>query len=360
MVGNQKTMNETLFFKDKPIFGLDIGFSSLKVMQTELHGDKRRVIGYGTALFEPGSVKDGVIIDPENIAKATYDLFANRIIGSVTTRRVVLSIPAARSYSRNVHLPKLQPKELKDAVRLEVEQYVPLPIDDLYMDHTIVKETDDGIELLVVAVPRRIVDSYLQLAKLLHLEVVGIETTISAGGRLFLQAENNDVPTVLIDFGSLSADLTIYDNGLVVTGTVSGGGDDFSNLIAATLNVSKQEAHIIKTKYGLGVSKKQKEITEGLTPILQQMTKEIRRMIRYYEERTDTQRKITQVVTMGGGANMPGLSDYMTNILRIPVRMCDPWQNLDFSSLQPPNSVEKSMYVTVAGLSLANPKELFT
>ena len=82
-------------------------------------------------------------------------------------------------------------------------------------------------------------------------------------------------------------------------------------------------------------------------------------MIRYYEERSVTERKITQVVTMGGGANMPGLSEYMTNLLRLPVRMCDPWQNLDFAGLQPPNSVEKSMYVTVAGLALTPPKELF-
>lgn len=82
-------------------------------------------------------------------------------------------------------------------------------------------------------------------------------------------------------------------------------------------------------------------------------------MIRYYEERSNTKSKIGQVVTMGGGANMPGLSEHLTNLLRLPVRMCDPWQNLDFAGLQPPNNTEKSMYVTVAGLALAKPKEIF-
>ena len=62
---------------------------------------------------------------------------------------------------------------------------------------------------------------------------------------------------------------------------------------------------------------------------------------------------------MGGGANMPGLSEHLTNLLRLPVRMCDPTQHMDFSGLQPPNSIEKSMYVTVSGLSLMNPKEIF-
>lgn len=351
---------ETLFFKDKPVFGLDIGYGSLKVLQADTSNKKQVVIGYGAATFEHGTVKDGIITEPEIIAKAAHELFDKHLVGDITTRRVVLSIPAARSYNRNVHLPKLSPKELRDAVQLEVEQYIPVPNNELYIDYSIIRETAEEVEIIIVAVPKKIVDSYLQLARVLGLEVVGVETTIAAAGRLFLQAENSDTPTVLIDFGSLSADLTIYDKGLVITGTVAGGGDNFTDLIASTLNVTKQEAHIIKTKYGLSVSKKQREITEGLTPTLQQMVKEIRRMIRYYEERTGTERKITQVVTMGGGANMPGLSEYMTNLVRLPVRMCDPWQNLDFSELQPPNSVEKSMYVTVAGLALTPPRELFS
>lgn len=354
------TNKETLFFKDKPIFGLDVGYSSIKVLQADITGKKQVITGYGAAGFEAGIVKDGVIVDPEAIAKAAHELFEKHLIGDITTNRAVLSIPAARSYNRNVHLPKLAPKELQDAVNLEVEQYIPVPNEELYVDYSKIRETADEVEILIVAVPKKIINSYLDLAKILNIEVVGVQTSIAAGGRLFLQAESTDTPTVLIDFGSLSSDLTIYDKGLVITSTVSGGGDNFSDVIASTLGVTKQEAHIIKTKYGLGVSKKQREITEGLTPTLQQMIKEIKRMIRYYEERTDTERKITQVVTMGGGANMPGLSEYMTNQLRIPVRMCDPWQNLVFGDLQPPNSVEKSMYVTVAGLALTPPQELFS
>lgn len=354
-------MNEdALFFKDKPLFGFDIGYGSLKVMQIDTSGKKQSVVGYGAVTFDLEALDEGVITKPELIAQAALELFSKHLIGDITTRRVVLSIPAARSYNRNVHFPKLNAKDLQDAVNQDVEQYIHLPINELYVDHSVLSETDDELELLIVAVPKKIVDSYLQLAHILNLDVVGIETTIAASGRLFLQAENGDTPTVLIDFGSLSSDLTIYDKGLVVTGTVAGGGDDFTHSIASKLGVTLQEAHLIKTKYGLGVSKKQKEIASAIEPVIQQMAKEIKRMIRYYEERSGTERKITQVVTMGGGANMPGLSEHMTDTLRLPVRMCDPWQNLNFSHLQPPNRAEKSMYVTVAGLAMTKPKELFS
>lgn len=354
-----KTDPENLLYHDKPLFGLDIGFNNLKVMQTVSQNNKKRVVGYGVANFQPEAIKDGIIIDPEALAKATNELFKKRLVGQITTRRVALAIPANRAFNRTMTLPKMKKKDIPDAVRLETEQYVPMPIDELYVDYSIISNTDKGIELLVVAAPRTIVDSYLTYARLLGLEPVAIETTIAASSRLFVQAEQSDVPTVLIDLGSLSSDLTVYDKTLIVTGTVPGGGDSFTNAIANKLNVSKQEAHIIKTKYGLGLSKKQKEITECLDPIINQLSKEIRRMVRYYEERTTTNDKIRQIVTMGGGANMPGLSEHLTSTLRLPVRMCDPWQQLNFAGLQPPNNTEKSMYVTVAGLSFMDPKEIF-
>lgn len=350
----------TYFYHDKPIFGLDIGSGDLKVMQVDWSGHKPTVTGYGVAAFEATAFKDGVLADPEQLAQVTYDLFDKNLVGEITTRRVAVSIPASRTYNRTMALPPMATKDIAAAVQLEAEQYIPVPLDELYMDYDVISHTDKGIELLAVAVPKKIVDSYLSLTKLLGLEAVTMETSIAAAGRLFVQAEQSDLPTVLIDLGSLSSDITIFDKTLIVTGTVPGGGDTFTEMIAKKLGVNHQEAHVIKTKYGLGFSKKQKEINEGLRPLLDQLSKEIRRMIRYYEERTTTEGKIRQVVTMGGGANMPGLSEYLTNVLRLPVRMCDPWQHMDFAGLQPPNSIEKSMYVTVAGLALINPKDMFT
>lgn len=353
------SMNNTYFYKDKPIFGLDIGFSSLKVMQIDSSKTHQNVIGYGTGKFDSNAIKDGVIIDPESIAKIALDLFSNKLIGDITTRRVAVSVPAVRTFTRIVTLPLIGSTDLAEAVKLETEQYVPVPIEELYVDHMIVSKNDKEQNVLVVAIPKKIVDSYAQLTRILGLELVAVETTVGSAGRLFMEAEQSDVPSILIDLGSLSSDITIYDNSLVVTGTVPGGGDSFTSAISQELGVTHDEAHVIKTKYGLGLSKKQKEITVSLNPILDQMVKELKRMIRYYEERTGTKNKIGQIVTMGGGANMPGLSEHLTNLIRLPVRMCDPWQHINFDGLQPPNTIEKSMYVTVTGLALMQPWEIF-
>lgn len=354
-------MKQTYFYHDKPVFGMDIGHGSIKVMQ--VRPDKKStnaVIGYGVTSFDPSAIQDGVIQDIEVLAKAVKAMFDKQIVGDITTRRVVLAVPSTRTFTQSLTLPRMAKKDLKQAVLSEIEQYIPAQIDDLYIDFDITGETKEGTELQIVAAPKVIVDSYLAMTRVLGLETVAVETTINSSSRLFIKAEQSDVPTILIDFGSVSSDITIYDKAVLTTGTVPGGGDSFTNLIADKLKVSKQEAHVIKTRYGLSVSKKQTEIIEALQPMLDQLGKEIRRMIRYYEERSTTERKINQIVTMGGGANMPGLSEYLTNSLRLATRMCDPWQHLSFSGLQPPSSTEKSMYITATGLALMNPKEAFS
>lgn len=353
-------MNSTYFYTDKPLFGLDIGFNSMKVMQAEPHHNGFRVTGYGVTNFDPKFVENGTVVNHEEIAKAAYELFSKKLVGQITTRRVAFSVPAARTFSRILSLPKLAQKDLAEAVRLEAEQYIPVPIDDLYLDYTVTQKTDSNIEVLAVAAPKKLVDSYMDLGKMLGLEVIAMETTTSATARIFQQSDSNNVPTVLIDFGSISTDITVYDSTIVVTGTVTGGGDNITNAIAEALGVTKDEAHLIKTKYGMAVSKKQQEIMQALNPLLQQLIKEIKRMIRYYEERSgEKQQKIEQIVTLGGGANVPGLSEYLIDSLRLPVRACDPWTHLQFKHLTSPNKIEESMYITVAGLAVANPKEVF-
>ena len=354
-------MNKTTFFRNKPVFGLDIGNGSLKVMQLDEESAKTkqpRIIGYGTTNFDKSAIDNGVILKPEIIADAMVDLFKHHLIGDITTHRVAMAIPAYRTFTRAIQLPKLKPKELSEAVQLEAEQYIPVPLDQLYLDYSQIRETKDNIDIFAVAVPRKIVDSYMVLAELLGLEAVLIETTMSGDARLFSLDPQSDVASVVMDFGSLSSDISIFDKTVLVTGTVQGGGVVFTNSIRDRLGVSQTEAGLIKTKYGMGLSKKQKEITDALEPTLQPIVKEIKRMIRYYEERYGTERPISQVITMGGGANMPGLTEYMTNALRLAVRPGDPWQYFNFKGLQPPSSADKPMYATVAGLSLVNPAEV--
>jgi type IV pilus assembly protein PilM len=363
-----KTTKIPNFFHDKPLFGMEIGHGSLKVMQVSQRPEKLaggkpyrpHLTGYGFATFDTASQKDGVITQPEIVAKAARELFEKGLVGAITTKRVAIAIPTYRAYTRSLSLPKLQPRELNAAVQLEAEQYIPLSLEELYLDYEIIKETKDGLELFVVAVPRAIVDSYLELAAILGLEVVLIEPTLSSSSRLFSLDEQSDVPAIIINLGSVSSDISIFDKHILVTGTVKGGGEDFTRSIKDKLGVTLKEAAGIKTRDGLSVGKHQADIRQAMEPTLQEIVKEIRRMTRYYEDRYGSERPISQVITLGGGANMPGLDDYLVETMRLASRHSDPWQYFDYTGMPAPAIADRPMYATAAGLSLTIPAEVLS
>lgn len=347
-------------YEDKPIFGLDIGHSTIRVLQLEPSRQKPKIVGYGEIGFDPAAIdSNGVISRPEELAKAVKHLFKHSLVGDITTNRVAISMPISRAYTRSIELPKLNEKELTSAIRTEVEQYIPAAADSLYIDYSSVQTAKDRWATFIVAMPKRIVESYLMLCRLLGLETIVIQTSSGAGAHLFSRDSQSDLPSVLVDFGSGSADITVFDKNPIVSGTVACGGEEISQLISKSLGVTKREAIIIKTKYGLGYSKKQKQIEKALEPSLSTLIKEIQRSVRYYEERSKSKRKIAQVVIMGGGANMPGIADYLTNSLRMPVRAFDPTHFIDFGHLQPISIGDRMSYVTAAGLSLIPPSEVF-
>lgn len=317
-----------------------------------------RIIGYGTTTFDADALRDGVIVRPEILAESLLKLFNEQIIGNITTRRVALTIPFYRAFSRMMELPQLSAGELDEAVRLEMEQYISLALGDLYMDYAITRKTAEGINVRAVAVPKTIVDSYLTLARMAGLETMAIETTIGAAARLFRYDSYSDLPSVIVDFGSLTADISIFHKTTLVTGTVPAGGLVFTDAIKSGLGLTEAEAGVVKTKYGMGVSKKQQQIVASLQPALEKLIKEIRRMIRYHEEHYGGT-AIGQVVILGGGANMPGLGDYLTSALRLPVRVENPWKCLSYKGMQVPRTADMLMYATVAGLSLIDTEEIF-
>src|SRR3982751_701769 len=100
-----KTAKIPSYFHDKPLFGLDIGHGSLKVMQlgesSSLPTSGKhhpRVIGYGFANFDKAAQQDGVFVQPEVVAAAAKELFDKNLVGEITTRRVAIAIPTYRTF----------------------------------------------------------------------------------------------------------------------------------------------------------------------------------------------------------------------------------------------------------------------
>src|SRR3989338_6965472 len=125
----QKMMGtDVKFFHDGPLFGLDIGYSSMKVMQMDMsHKGMPQVVGYGVSDYYPRDTIDrGEIKNLGLLSQRLNELFDNRLIGSISTKTVACTLPSSFTFSRTLRLPHMEKEHLAEAVRLEAEQYIPL------------------------------------------------------------------------------------------------------------------------------------------------------------------------------------------------------------------------------------------
>lgn len=344
-------MNVPLFYKDKPIFGLDIGQSSIKILELKKAGSRAVVAGYAYGTFDRSARSGGVITKPELLTSAIKKILNESVVGQISSQRVMLSVPISQTYTRIMNPPTMDVKDLAEAVRLEADQYIPVPSDQLYIEHHQLPSTGKTLSVLVVAVQRKIIDGLMQLCEQLHLEVAGIEPTMLANLRSVHLNCPKHVPKIIIDFGAHSSDLAIFDNELRLTSTVATGGDNVTAAIARGLNLPSQQAHDVKIYYGIAKSKYQAQLASILQPILSDFANEVQKTMRYYHEHSGGQ-SISDIFLVGGGASLPGLSDFLSHLTGVRVQICNPWSQLQTTPLQPPHPAESTVYATAIGLAL--------
>lgn len=343
------------FYKDKPIIGLDISSTGIKLMSID---SKRWLVnGYGSVDLDPLKMKEALEDDGSTfLTDSIKGLMADKIVGTLTSKRVAIAVPTARSYTRTFTLPSSAEKSLDEAVILEAEQYIPIPVSTLYIDYQVIERTKKTIVVLMSAVAKVIVDNITKSVEAAGLEPIIIEPSINSVGRVLTATEDGTLPTIIVDIGPASTDIAILDRGAIrVTGGLAIGGNTFTLDIAKKLNIALENAHQLKVLNGLSAGPRQQKLREALNPSLERILAETKKVMRYYDERINSERKLEQLLVVGGGSNMPGIGEYFTEGLLMAARVASPWQKLDFGKVQEPPKQFRPRYITVAGVASINP-----
>lgn len=347
-----------LFYNDKQLVGLDISNTGIKIMAVDIK--KWLVVGYGSLDLEPIKVKESLEGDSPYLADSIKKLLKENIVGTLPSNHIAIGLPTAKSYSRTFNLPVKVEKNLKDAVELEVDQYVPIPASTLYIDYQIIERNKKEITVLMSAISRSIVDKCIAAAENAGLLVTVVEPSMNSVARLIKNTEDGDLPTVIVDIGPASADIAVMDKGIVrVTGGTPIGGNTFTLDIARKLGLTLENAHQLKVLNGLNAGPRQAKIKLAVDQSLSQIITETKRVMRYYNERISDNRKLEQLLIVGSGSNMPGIGEYFTNELFIAARVASPWQKLNFDKLPEPARQLRPRYITVSGLSIISPRGIW-
>lgn len=349
-------MKQRLFLHDKPIAGIDVSPTGIKIMSID--PKKWTVYGYGSIDLDPAELQKSLSEGTPYLRDSIRSLMNDHITGHIPSDHVVISVPTSRTYSRNIVLPREAEKSLLAAIQLEAEQYIPVPINELNVGYEVIERNDKELTVAISAAPSALVKALVSACEASDLAVLMVEPGINSIARLIGYAEEGQLPTILIDIGAATTDIAILDSTIRATSSVNEGGNSFTLHIADKLKVSLEKAHQLKVLDGLSYGTKQDKILKALKPSLDQIVDKVQKIMRFYIERIDSEKQLAQVVIVGGGSNVPGLGEYFTDALVMPARVASPWQILDFGKLPQPVRQYKPRYITAAGLACASPKEI--
>ncbi len=368
-------MREFLTLKPEA-FGLDISDLSLKIIQLKKTRNFFDLASFGEAKIKPGIIKGGEIKDEKVLMQILKKALAETKGEKLKTKYVVASLPEEKAFLQVIQMPKMKEEELKSAIIYEAENYIPLPIEEVYLDSQIVPPAYnhlDHFDVLITALLKKTVDPYLSSLKKAGLKPVAFEIESQAIARVLIKNEITTSPFLLVDLGATRTGFIVFSGySLRFTSSISVSSQSFTEIISKTLGVNLAEAERLKIEYGLQSPKvkKGKEIFEALIPALTDLIEQIKRYLHYYQthaahehlppDRTPPSHhpEVGKIFLCGGGAKLKGLTNFLSSQLKIPVEIGNPWINILPATIQPRKQKliyekeESLKYTTALGLAL--------
>jgi type IV pilus assembly protein PilM len=348
--------------------GIDIGASSIKVVQLKRKGGKAVLETYGAISLGPYAhvdVGQATNLPTEDIIKALLDVIKE---SNVTTHSGVMAIPSSSSLIFTITLPAaITEDKLAAIVPTEVRKYIPVPTSEISLDWFMIpqeaesfedapKDAQGGtaasepkVEVLVVAIHNDILARYQEILQKTEIKSDSFEMEVFSNIRSTFS--HDAAPVLLMDFGASKTKISIIQGGVVrVFHVVNRGSQDVTNNISQSLSFSFAEAEKLKRSVGLD-----KTSNNDVASIIQLSTDYIfsdtNSVVLAYEKKYN--KTISKVILTGGGSLLKGLLEYAKENFHMEVVRADPFSKVEAPAfLQPVLELSGPEFSVAIGLAL--------
>lgn len=349
--------------KSKSVIGVDVGSSSLKVVQLRREGGTAVLETYGEIALGPyagAEVGQATNLPAEKIAETLKDLLRE---ASVTSKDAGISIPFSRSLITMVELPRRQnAEEQKTVISLEARKYIPVPISEVQLDWFIVpdmlpegSELPTKVKVLLVAVHNDELTLLQNVVTQSGIEASFYEIEIFSTIRSVVDEPVK--PVLVMDIGASATKIYVVERGVVaLSHVIRQGGQDVTRTIATSHGLAVAQAEALKKQHGFanGDAPYGKESIEL---VFSRIFAEAKRALSRYE--TASQKAVSGLVLTGGGGVTKELATYAKSIFAVDVKIADPFAKTSAPAFMRPVLSEIGPEFAVAvGLALRKLEEL--
>jgi type IV pilus assembly protein PilM len=313
----------------KTVVGVDIGVSSIRAVEVSNYGGvKPAIVRMAEQPLPENAVRRGEVMEPGTVSTALKRLWST---GGFKSKDVVLGIGGQRVFAREVSLPRAPIAQLRESLPFQVQELLPVPVSDVFMDFYATHEEDgeQGPQVagLLVAGLRDSINTKVDAAMRAGLRPVHVDLVPFALSRAILPYRSARGCDVIVAIGAATTHVVVVDNGIPqFVRMIAAGGDDITQGLATRLQWTPLDAERAKRAIGMGSSLMRAEDRPALEVIYEfagELLANIRSTINYYTS-AHAADPVQRILLTGGGGDLSGLASALGELTQLPVTKTDP------------------------------------
>lgn len=346
-----------MFGKKKSVAGLDIGSSSIKVVELEGKMNSLSLSGLGFENLPGDTVVDGQIMELNAVSTAINNICRDH---HIKTTQVVSGVSGHSVIIKNIVLPPMSREELEESIDWHAEEHIPSDLSDVTLDYQVTGENADATSVLIAACKRERIDNLKQAIQLSGKQPVVIDVDTFALQNCYevnYQPSDSEVVT-LLNIGASTMNINIVQGTRsLFTRDITVGGSQFTDILQRNLGISFQQAEAVKRgAAGNGDNVEEKAIEPLMDNVMDMVALEIQKTFDFYRATAeDGGLAVQKILISGGGSKLEGLQNGLSARLELPVEVLDPFRQIkvDTRKFDPDylNEIMPEMAVAV-GLAL--------
>ncbi len=307
--------------------GLDIGSSSIKLVQVERVGSEVKLKDFGVAELLPEAIVDGEIMDRQLVVETIQNLFESK---RIKTRNVASAVSGRAVIVKKIQMDRMTPEDAREAINWEAEQHVPYDINEVCLDFQILEGNSDPkhMEVLLVAAKREMLVSYADLIREAGLNPLVLDVDAFAVQNV-LSLNYDFAPeevVAMVDIGSEISNINIVKNGIpLYTQDLSVGGTNFVDAVQKSFNLSQAEAEAAVR----GEEQMEFDMDQVVRSTAEELAMGIERSILYLQTSGETE-PLSRILLTGGGVRIPGLVAFLNERHQAPVEVADALRRVQY------------------------------
>ena len=330
-------------------FGLDISDLSAKVMQLRKKGDKTYLAAFGELALPEGLIVNGIIRNEDEAASRVKELIR---VSGITGKNAVVALPESQTFLKMLSVPGANASPARKSIEQELIRHLPYEIKEVWWDFTPVEQHATSTDVLAGAAARALSESYRKMLIKAGLLPVVFDLEALAIARALVAQKNPHECVMIVNLGQTKSVIIVARQHTVLfTADGRSSAGDLTKSIAASAGITFAAAEEMKQKRGLDAETK--EYAAATLAYVEHIAERVSATINFATTQAAACPPISRIILSGGGALLKRLPEALTDALKIPVRLADPWINTRDSIASKIKPETGLRMVTATGLALA-------